>query len=326
MDNINRMRNLHSIQRFCLTLVGEARLWHELLRPINAEWDYLQHMFRQQYSKIGNTREQLFHAWRSFHFDENAETIDAYIHHIRQVANLLGYQDPQILEVFKNTLPSKLYWVFFPIEDLRVVVETSKRMLTKEKIDKQLAGQSSSTPFMNMRDSQSKKVSFNMQDDLEQKIDKLMVMMDKLVTEDDGCSKLFRPQIYQPSRGRNQNRGNFHGRFRNNAYRGFTSYNQNFRGRYRDNFNSRGSYGYNTRGSQKYRNNYNDYRRNNYRGKGYDRNRSRSLDRQDRSRRRDRSVCNGRSKSGSRASTNRDRIRCFECREYDHFARECLTR
>ena len=23
---------------------------------------------------------------------------------------------------------------------------------------------------------------------------------------------------------------------------------------------------------------------------------------------------------------NRDRIRCFECREYDHFARECLTR
>ena len=59
-------------------------------------------------------------------------------------------------------------------------------MLTKEKIDKQLPGQSSSTPFTNMRDSQGKKVSFNMQDDLEQKIDKLMVMMDKLVTEDNG--------------------------------------------------------------------------------------------------------------------------------------------
>ena len=25
-------------------------------------------------------------------------------------------------------------------------------------------------------------------------------------------------------------------------------------------------------------------------------------------------------------STNRDRIRCFEYREYDHFARECPTR
>ena len=28
-------------------------------------------------------------------------------------------------------------------------------------------------------------------------------------------------------------------------------------------------------------------------------------------------------RSGSRASTNRDRIRCYNCREYDHFARDC---
>ena len=39
-----------------------------------------------------------------------------------------------------------------------------------------------------------------------------------------------------------------------------------------------------------------------------------------------RSVSNSRSRSGSRASTNRDRIRCFKCREYNHFARECPTR
>ena len=154
------------VQRFCLTLIGEARLWYKSLRPINTERDGLQNMFRQQYSKIGNTREQLFHTWRSFHFDKSAGTIDAYVHHIRKVANLLGYQDPQIFEVFKNTLLSKLYWVLFPIEDIRNAVDTAKRMLTKEKIDKQLAGQSSSTPFMNIRDSQGKKVSFNMQDNL----------------------------------------------------------------------------------------------------------------------------------------------------------------
>ena len=29
------------------------------------------------------------------------------------------------------------------------------------------------------------------------------------------------------------------------------------------------------------------------------------------------------SRSGSRTSTNRDRIRCFKCRECDHFANEC---
>ena len=102
------------VQRFCLTLIGEARLWYKSLRPINAEWDDLQHTFRQQYSKIGNTRKQLFHTWRSFHFDKNTETIDAYVHHIRQVANLLGYQDPQILEVFKNYTSIKIVLGTFP--------------------------------------------------------------------------------------------------------------------------------------------------------------------------------------------------------------------
>ena len=46
----------------------------------------------------------------------------------------------------------KLYWVLFPIDDLRLAVETAKRILMMEKIDTQLACMSSSTPFMNIRD------------------------------------------------------------------------------------------------------------------------------------------------------------------------------
>ena len=38
---------------------------------------------------------------------------------------------------------------------------------------------------------------------------------------------------------------------------------------------------------------------------------------------RDRSSGNSRSRSGSRASKNSDRIRCYKCREYDHFVRGC---
>ena len=128
-------------------------------------------MFRQQYSKIGNTREQPFHAWRSFHFDETTETVDAYATCIRQVATILGYGEPLILEVFKNTLPTKLYWVLFSIEDLRQAVETVKRILTIEKIDRQLARQSSSTPFMSIKDNYNKKVIFDTYDRLEDKID-----------------------------------------------------------------------------------------------------------------------------------------------------------
>ena len=73
--------------------------------------------------------------WRSFSFNENTETIDTYVTHIRQVGAPLGYGEPHILEVFKNTLPTKLYWILFPIENLRQVVETTKRILTKEKLD-----------------------------------------------------------------------------------------------------------------------------------------------------------------------------------------------
>ena len=180
----HRFQDNVKVQRFCLTLTGEARLGYESLRLINVDWLGLQNIFRQQYSKIGNTREQLFHAWRSFHFDENAEIIDAYMYHIRQVVSPLGCQEPQILEVFKNTLLTKLYWVLFPIMDLRQVVEMAKRILTKEKKDRQLAGQTSSTPFRNITEGFSKKVPFNTMDGIEQKIDKLMVMMGKLVVED----------------------------------------------------------------------------------------------------------------------------------------------
>ena len=150
-------------------------------------------LFRQQYFKIGNTREQSFHEWRSFHFNENAEMIDAYVNRIRQVANLLGYQVPQILEAFKNTLPTELYWVLFPIMGLRQEVETAKRILMKENIDRKLAGQTSLTPIISIRDNYRKRVTFNMTDDIEQKIDKLMLMMGKLVTEEKGQNKPFKP-------------------------------------------------------------------------------------------------------------------------------------
>ena len=68
---LNRFQEEDKVQRFYLMLTGEPRLWYESLIWINADWTELQNSFRQQYSKIGNTREQLFHAWRSFHFDEN---------------------------------------------------------------------------------------------------------------------------------------------------------------------------------------------------------------------------------------------------------------
>ena len=101
------------VRRFCLTLMGEARLWYETLRPIQIDWDALQEHFQQQYSKFGSTREQYFHVWRSFHFDEYVDTINSYITRVKQVTALLNDEEPQILELFKNTLPSRLYYMLY---------------------------------------------------------------------------------------------------------------------------------------------------------------------------------------------------------------------
>ena len=90
------------VRRFCLTLTGETRLWYEILRPIEIDWTALQECFKQQYSKFGSTREQYFHVWRSFHYDENTDTIDSYISKIKQVAALLNYGELQILELLKK--------------------------------------------------------------------------------------------------------------------------------------------------------------------------------------------------------------------------------
>ena len=65
------------VRHFHLMLTGEARLWYESLAPLDNDWPALQNKFRWQYSKIDNTPEQMFHAWRTFKFDKNTDTIDS---------------------------------------------------------------------------------------------------------------------------------------------------------------------------------------------------------------------------------------------------------
>ena len=54
----------------------------------------------------------------------------------QQVAMVLGYEEPQVLEVFKNTIPNRPFWILYPIDNLRLAVDTARRVLTKEKIDR----------------------------------------------------------------------------------------------------------------------------------------------------------------------------------------------
>ena len=248
------------IRRFCLTLSGEARLWYETLntQKQQLDWAGLQECFRQQYSKFGNTREQYFHAWRSFYFDEATDTIDRYIQKVKQVAALLNYGEPQILELFKNTLPSRLYYMLYQINDLRVAVETVKRLLNKEQMDKK-SGEATTSPFMQTSQENSKskgkaeknekKVSFSAVEAKERttdSIERLGSLMDKMDTKLDRRDNQYRPRIYQ-GRGRGCS-------YRHNNYR---SRNRSYsRDQYQNNYRARGNY--NKGGNRNYRSIYRD--------------------------------------------------------------------
>ena len=68
-------------------------------------------------------------------------------------------------------------------------------ILTKEKLDKQLTGQTSTSPFMSIRDGTERKVSFNTRDEFEDQIDKLTVMMGRLAARDSNGKRPFKLKI-----------------------------------------------------------------------------------------------------------------------------------
>ena len=198
------------VRHFCVTLIGEARLWYKSLALLDNDWPALWNKFRWQYSKIGNTPEQLFHAWRTLKFDENTDSIDSKVLRMSQVTAMLNYGKMQILENFKNTLPYRLYSTLINVNNLRDAIDLAKRVLTKEKLDRQLTGQSS-TPVMKATsngDSHSpqshpkKGVTFDAMETLERNsdcIDRLTSLVSDLKMTMDRKQPQYKPKIYQGS-------------------------------------------------------------------------------------------------------------------------------
>ena len=82
--------------------------------------------------------------------------------------------------------------MLYQINDLRLVVDTARRLLTKEQMDKK-AGQSSASPFMQVnqgssknKDKMEKMVSFSAVEAMERttdSIERLASLMDKMDTK-----------------------------------------------------------------------------------------------------------------------------------------------
>ena len=354
------------VRHFHLTFIGEARLLYESLAPLDYNSPALKNKSRWQYSKIGNAPKQLFHAWRTFKFDENMDMLDSYVLRMSQVAAMLDYGGMQILENFKNTLLYRLYSTLINVNNLRDAIDLAKRVLTKEKLDRQVTGQFS-TPFMRVTSNDSystqnnnkKGVTFDAMETLERNsncIDRLMSLVSDMKMTMDRKQTPYKARIYQGrSRNQNTNQQNFIPRNRSfsrgrnqSGNRGNYNYRNNYRPDYRN--RSRGRWNNHRSGDRRdhyWTNNRRGNTRPNYRqnAHGTFRNRSQSRSRagnyndaytrgRSGNRHNDRPVqskqstlsCGrdeSRSRSNSRVSTNHDHVRCYRCREYDHFTSKC---
>ena len=143
------------------------------------------------------------------------------------------------------------------VNNLRDAIDLAKRVLTKEKLDRQLTGQSS-TPFMRAttndncltQNNHKKGVTFDAMETLERNsnyIDRLTSLVNNMKMTMDRRQSLYKPKIYQ-GRSRNQN----------TDQQNFTPRNRSF---------SRGRNQGGNRGNYNYRNNYGPNYRNRLRGR-----------------------------------------------------------
>ena len=85
----------------------------------------------------------------------------------------------------------------FPYSRFQISRRNSQENTYKRKIDRQLAGQSSSTPFMNIRDGYNSKklVTFDIQDKLDDHLVKITSMMNKLTAQGNNQNRSFKPKF-----------------------------------------------------------------------------------------------------------------------------------
>ena len=133
-----------------------------------------------------------------------------------QIVAMLIYGEMQILENFKNTLPYRLYSTLINVNNLRDAIDLAKRVLTKEKLDRQLTGQSSiplikatSNDNHSPQNHHKKGVTFDAMEMLERNsdcIDRFTSLVSDMKMTMGTKQPPYKPKIYQ-GRCQNHNKG-----------------------------------------------------------------------------------------------------------------------
>ena len=82
------------VQHFLSNISRGNTIMVQIITTYKCRLDHVTKSIQPTIFKDGNTREQLFHAWGSFHFNANTETLDSHVTYILRIhfqQDYIGY-------------------------------------------------------------------------------------------------------------------------------------------------------------------------------------------------------------------------------------------
>jgi hypothetical protein len=315
------------------TLDNEAREWYnEYYTDGTTTWNQLQTEFLKEFSLQGNNSKALKKSWIALSFNPREITITKFIRKLRSISKQLALGDEQILDALRDAVPREAKLSLIPIDNLPAAINMLKLIYKEDEElvqDSQQSSSASAAPFSILK-SKRQNVSFNQSTDIADSLKELTEVMYSYQTQNsqskprnNSSKRPYKPWI---NGNRKFSSNNQTQNFRGNNRRGSSQFNRNFRDR---NQNQR-DFRFKPYNQDQYRSN--NFSRPNFRGRGMQRN----FNGQNQPRnfqgtrpqnnfqrpRFDRSPSKGK-QFNKQKPPQKDEGRCFQCREFGHWSREC---
>ena len=137
-------------------------------------------------------------------FTPGQDDIEAYIRDIKEAAHQLNYNDEAMLHLIKATMPAEIYGTLYNQNDLNVVITMVKDIYAKKPESTNHSGATggSSAPFTLMKapNGTSKRVHFQADESLSDRIDRLTDTLYRMDMDGKSVRKPYKPYITSPRR------------------------------------------------------------------------------------------------------------------------------
>ncbi len=327
LDKKGIRENARRIDQCKYSFEGEARHWYEEQNDF-ANFEAFKTKFLGDFSLHGKTKKALRKAWLSLSFDPTKVKISKFLRQVEHLGRQLEIGEGEWITTLKEAIPKESGWVLHGAHTFQEASLALRTHYREDEVNLETHGSDTGTtanPFAMLKE-EKKKVRFSPVIEISENLKELNKGINK-VTETNSemlhafmsnnsqnrQNKPYKPWIAPPP-GNRSPRGNFRGNFRGG-----------FRGNFRGNFNGRDRSSFNNGFSPRFQNMNRGMSRPMKPNRGFRKGPyERQGDRQPYARRKlqfDKSPPKG--KGGFKPKSDKDKLRCYYCREIGHIERDC---